>query len=153
MAAAWRQTAVETLDLEEDAMADGTERAVGDPVRSLCTRCKKATRHVVVSLVGGEPARVQCTTCEGVHNYRDPAGREKAPAAKGAPPLRTSEEEWLAQMKGRDPKQAIPYGEATHPRTGDLVEHPTFGYGYVLKVLPPNKVEVHFRQGVRLLRW
>lgn len=143
-------------------MAGKEAPVVGGSIQALCTKCKKATRHVIIAVVGGEAARVQCSQCEGFHNYRAPGGpagsRDKEGAGspragKGKASTRTLEQEWLAQMKGRDPKQATPYGESPRPGAGDLVEHPTFGYGYVLKVIPPNKVEIHFRGGVRMLRW
>ncbi|MEW6490884.1 MAG: hypothetical protein AB1578_23600, partial [Thermodesulfobacteriota bacterium] len=114
--------------------ADGAV-AVGSWVSSLCTRCRAATRHVVVSVAFGRPAKVQCSTCEGVHNYRDPAAAKQGRSSKGpreAAP-RTPEEEWLARMKGRDPRQAIPYGHPGLPQAGDLVEHPSLGYGLVLQ--------------------
>lgn len=137
-------------------MGEKAGQTVGGSIQSLCTRCKAATRHVIIAVVAGRAAKVQCTTCQGFHNYRDP---QAAPPAvppqgrKGSPSLRTLEEEWLAQMKGRDPKQAIPYGQSARPQPGDLVEHPSFGFGLTLKVLPPNKIELLFRDGVRLLRW
>ncbi len=141
-------------------MAAGKVLAVGDSVRSQCTKCKTVTRHTVISVVGGKAAKVQCVACQGFHNYRDPAGPpprgatpKAAGAAKGERALRTLEEEWLAQMRGRDPKQALAYGEKQRPQAGDLVEHPSFGYGLVRKVILPNRVEIHFRNGIRLMRW
>lgn len=129
--------------------------AVGSWVSSLCTRCRVATRHVVVSVAFGRAAKVQCTACEGVHNYRDPASahRGRGPKDPRDTAPRTPEEEWLAQMKGRDPRQAIRYGQTGTPQAGDLVEHPSLGYGLVLQTTPPNRVEVRFRDGVRRLRW
>ncbi len=129
---------------------------VGGPISSSCGKCKAVTRHVIISVVGGRAAKVQCTACQGFHNYRDPSAASQAgrpDGTKGKPPARTLEEEWLAQMKGRDPKLAVPYGQGSRPQTHDLVEHPSFGFGLVLKVIPPNKVELLFRDGVRLLRW
>lgn len=135
-------------------MAEKRVKTVGDAVRSVCTRCKKETRHVAVSVVDGRPARVQCSQCDGVHNYRDPTA--PPPKPRGGPKkaaVRTMEEEWLAQMKGRDPKEAVPYGAIPRPSAGALVEHPSFGFGVVLKVIPPNRVDIHFQSGVRMLRW
>jgi hypothetical protein len=135
----------------------GVEAAVtvGSSVSSLCTRCRQATRHVVVSMAFGRAAKVQCSICEGVHNYRDPAGAKQARRPKGSQAVAspTPEEEWLARMKGRDPRQAIPYGQPGLPQAGDLVEHPSLGYGLVLQATPPHWAEIRFRDGVRRLRW
>ena len=35
---------------------------------------------------------------------------------------------------------------------GDVVDHPKFGLGVVREVLPPDKIQVLFRDGSRLLR-
>lgn len=129
--------------------------AVGSWVSSLCTRCRAATRHVVVSAAFGRAAKVQCSACDGVHNYRDPACAKQGRNPKGPPeaPPRTCEEEWLAAMKGRDPRRAIPYGHPGLPQAGDLVQHPSLGYGLVLQAVPPHRAEIRFRDGVRRLRW
>ena len=143
-------------------MAQSAVRSVGGSIRSQCTKCKTATRHIIVSVVGGEAAKVQCTVCQGFHNYREPGAAGSQPpgeaSGKGRPAKRrttiaTIEEEWLARMKGRDPKQAVPYGQGKAVHAGDLIEHPSFGFGLVRKVIPPSKIEVHFRDGIRLLRW
>lgn len=141
-------------------MAEDSLPTVGGSITSLCTKCRAATRHVVVSVVAGRPGKVQCAACQGVHNYRAAsagadAGRAGAAGrGRGAgPPPRTPEEDWLAQMKGRDPRKAVPYGGGGRLQAGDLVEHPSLGFGLVRKVIPPNRAEIQFRDGVRLLRW
>ncbi|MDW7709024.1 MAG: hypothetical protein SCH98_01015 [Deferrisomatales bacterium] len=133
---------------------------VGDSVRSRCTKCRRDTRHLIVSLMGSAPARVACTVCEGVHNYRPatvPAPLRGQGAPKAVPPRRASrpsavEQEWAAGVGKRDPADAVAYRPAGLVfRAGSLLDHPTFGLGLVRKVLPPNKVEVLFRDGIRRL--
>ena len=143
-------------------MAQGSGQSVGGSIRSQCTKCKTSTRHIIISVVGGEAAKVQCTVCQGFHNYRDPGGAEsrapreaagKSRPTKRVPPIVRIEEDWLAKMKGRDPKLAVPYGQGKAVHTGDLIDHPSFGFGLVRKMIPPSKIEVQFRDGMRLLRW
>jgi hypothetical protein len=143
-------------------MAEDTVLTVGGAISSLCTKCRMATRHVVVSVVAGRAGKVQCSACQGVHNYRDPSGGG-APGRRGTGGsgrgsgagslARTPEEDWLAHMKGRDPREAILYGGGGRVQPGDLVEHPSLGFGLVRKVIPPNRAEIQFRDGLRLLRW
>ena len=54
---------------------------LGDDVDDFCIKCKRLTNHVVVSLVGDDPAKVRCRTCHSDHDYR----REQAPPPKVDP--------------------------------------------------------------------
>lgn len=137
-----------------------TTHAVGDPVQSRCTKCKRITRHFVVSLVEDLPARVQCTACEGFHNYRPvkespsskptPAARRRATSA--AAKVEAAAQEFDAAVGDRDRSRAAPYNMGGTFRSRELVAHPTFGLGLVRKVIPPNKIQVLFRDGTRNLR-
>jgi hypothetical protein len=145
--------------MEELSMADPTP-AVGDPVQSRCTKCKRITRHFVVALVEAKPMRVQCTVCEGLHNYRPPKA-PASPRAAAAHRRRPSSavarteaaaQEFEAALGERDRTRATPYRMSGTFRSKDLLRHPTFGLGLVRKVVPPNKIHVLFRDGVRTLR-
>lgn len=136
------------------------QRAVGDSVESRCTKCRKVTRHIVVSLVGGTPAKVECTLCQGVHNFRPPqttrpsgasrpAAPRKAAATKGG---RNHQREWEEVARSADPSRAVPYAMTTRFAADDWVRHPSFGLGLVKKTIRPNKMEVLFEQGVKVLR-
>jgi len=133
---------------------------VGDPVQSRCTKCKRITRHFVVSLVEGTPVRVQCTACEGVHNYR-PSKAPASPRSTATPRRRpataaarseAAEQEFEAAMGEKDRTRAVAYRMTGTFRSKDLLQHPTFGLGLVRKVVLPNKIHVLFRDGVRTLR-
>ncbi len=138
--------------------------AVGDPVDALCTKCRMVRRHVVVALVDGVPARVQCPRCDGIHNYRPtkPPPAERPTGGRGTPsgavatprppraPRPPSEYDLLVQAL--DPATAVPYDPAGAYRAGDAVTHPAFGVGLVHKVLPPDKIEVWFPGGPKRLR-
>ncbi len=125
---------------------------VGGSVSAQCTKCRKATRHIVVSVVGGAPGRVECTLCEGVHNYRSPRSAATSRPKKTAKPRSsTVVQEWETHVATRDSGRAVPYEMTGRYRAGDLLSHGTFGLGLVRKVIPPNKVEVHFREGIKRL--
>ncbi|HSH68449.1 MAG TPA: hypothetical protein VK997_00930 [Deferrisomatales bacterium] len=133
---------------------------VGDPVQSRCTKCKRITRHFVVSLVEGKPVRVQCTACEGIHNYR-PAKAPASPRSATAPRRRATSaaarseaaaQEFEEAMGEKDRTRATAYQMTGTFRSRELLQHPTFGLGLVRKVVPPNKIHVLFRDGLRTLR-
>ena len=117
--------------------------------------------HTIVSLVATRPARVQCNTCNGVHNYRkekSAGAAVKTTAAKTSTrlprqaPGETARQEWTATVQGQDRAKALPYDMKASYKVGNLVKHPTFGLGVVKQLTGANKVEILFEDGVKLLR-
>ena len=45
-----------------------------------------------------------------------------------------------------------PYSMQESYDAGDIIDHPKFGSGVVQEVFPPNKIQILFRDGVRMLR-
>jgi len=130
--------------------------SAGDHVASKCTKCKDTTNHTIVAMVGDRIAKVECNTCRGVHNYRQTA--LKKPTAKrktsGTSPAKIGkiETEWGDLLQDLDPSAATPYNMQMKIASGDLIQHPSFGLGRVINVIKPNKMEVYFSTGVKLLR-
>ena len=48
---------------------------LGDDIDDFCVKCKRVMNHLVVSLLGDEPAKVRCRTCHNDHDFR----HEQAP--------------------------------------------------------------------------
>jgi hypothetical protein len=141
-----------------------TKKSAGDIVESLCTRCRKVMNHTIVAMVGEKIVRVECNTCKGTHNYhpvkaaREPAAG-KAPQQKGAAtrkskadPEAAAREEWAELRPFMNPVQALPYDMNGTYRVKNLLQHPVFGLGVVQLLLPPNKMDVLFRDGKKRLR-
>jgi hypothetical protein len=139
--------------------------SAGDVVDSRCTRCREVTNHTIVAMVGEEVARVQCHVCESVHNYRPEKKKAEKKAASGATKsaagasrksqkmkLSADKEEWLALSSTADESKALPYGMNNSYKVNDLVAHPVFGLGVVKLTIKPNKVEILFQEGKKLLR-
>ena len=137
--------------------------AAGDIVDSRCTRCRTVTNHTIVAMVEDRVARVQCNTCDGVHNYHPPTPVERTPrvAAEKAPaaPRRTraaiqaaEQEEWEAASRGADPAKIVRYDMGRGFSVNQIIQHPVFGLGLVKTVTKPNKMEVLFESGMKLLR-
>lgn len=136
--------------------------SAGDFIEARCTRCRAITNHTIIAMVGSAPARVRCNTCDGDHNYRAPKVKA-APAEKPAKPrqpgasrkakaAQQDEEQWQEFALQSPVGPAIPYAMDSAFKKGDAVEHPVFGVGLVLEVVPPNKVEILFEAGRKLLR-
>ena len=138
--------------------------SAGSTIETLCTRCKRVLNHTIVAMVGEKIVRVECSTCHGVHAYH-PVKAPKEPAVskgagtKAAAPRKTKADpeaaaraEWEKLQPGMDPAQAVPYDMNRSYRLNNLLSHPNFGLGIVQLVVPPNKIDVLFRDGKKRLR-
>lgn len=133
--------------------------SAGDTIESRCTRCRAVLNHTIVAMVGDKVARVECNTCGGVHNYKEPKATRQAAAKKAATPRKprkdpaaAEREEWAALHPTLDRERAHPYDMNAPYRAKDLIDHPVFGLGVVQRVAGPKKVEVLFQDGKKLLR-
>ncbi len=121
---------------------------VGGEVDAFCTRCQLLLAHTVIAMVGAVPVKVECNTCRNVHRFRGASTAAKSTAGrtgKRAPAV--SFDELLAGQTG-EPRR---YAPAVLFAAGDVLDHATFGRGFVSGVKSPGKVEVTFRTGVKTL--
>lgn len=143
--------------------------SAGDIVESRCTKCREVLNHRIVAMVDGKVVRVECNTCNGIHNFYPPppAKEPKAPKAKAAAkprsttatartprkdPLEAEREEWASLHPTFDLDKALPYDMEGRFSVKKLVLHPSFGIGIVKAVIVPNKMQVLFKDGIKLLR-
>ena len=130
--------------------------SAGDHITSKCTKCKDTTNHTIVAMVGDTVARVECNTCSGIHNYRSTVVKKTATRSKtgGTKPAKASkiETDWENLTNSTDSTAAIPYNIKMSIKHGDLIQHPSFGLGRVINTIKPNKMEVFFRNGTKMLR-
>ncbi len=140
--------------------------SAGDTIEAQCTRCRKILNHTIVAMVEERVVRVQCNTCGGAHNYRPVAEpkavvtrtrtsaskAEKAPRAARKDPGAADREEWESLRPTLESGQSLPYDMNGTYRVNSLVSHPVFGVGIVKCVIKPDKMEVLFQAGKKLLR-
>jgi len=139
--------------------------SAGSTIETRCSRCKGVLNHTIVAMVGEKIVRVECSTCHGVHAFHPvkppkEAAAAKSPRAKSAAaprkakadPEAAERAEWEALQPGLDQSQAIPYDMNRPYRMKNLLAHPNFGLGIVQLVIPPNKIDVLFRDGKKRLR-
>ncbi len=144
--------------------------AAGDEVDSYCTSCRLMLAHQVVALVAGKPEKVQCKTCGKQHKYRAKAPKSaKAPAdgteaapkkpravkAKGTTTRTRKSKEteagWEEALAGRDMVNSKMYTIAGEYQEREVINHKTFGFGVITKVLAEGKMQVRFKEGTKLL--
>ncbi|HLV22811.1 MAG TPA: hypothetical protein VKZ49_18100 [Polyangiaceae bacterium] len=124
--------------------------------------------HRIIAMVGGQPKRVICQTCNSQHNYRAPksvtgvtkrasgASSSRSSAARPSGPRLTKAEserrmDWEGRIAGQPVQAFTRYAMDQAFREGQLVTHKKFGEGFVVELLEDNKVSIMFRDGVRTL--
>lgn len=138
--------------------------SAGDFIEARCTRCREVLNHTIVAMVGEQVVRVECNTCHGMHNYhgekktREPASTVSVRKAVPTPrrgrkdPGAADREEWWALRLTMAAEKEVPYVMNLRFKEKTLISHPVFGLGVVMHVIPPNKMEVLFQDGKKLLR-
>ncbi|MDD2851335.1 MAG: hypothetical protein PHY09_05450 [Desulfuromonadaceae bacterium] len=143
--------------------------SAGDIIEARCTKCREILNHRIVAMVEDKIMRVECNTCLGVHNYHAPPAAKEPKAAKVAAPrkpratsttprvakkdpVESEREEWALLQPTFDIEKAVSYNMAGTFRTKHLVLHTVFGLGLVKAVIVPNKMQVLFKDGIKLLR-
>ena len=129
---------------------------VGQELNAFCGKCKDERTHIVAAMDGEIVRRVTCTTCGSTHNYKvRPA--PIADAAAAAPATTTKRRGGSRRAKEAnafsiDPKKTPKsYDMNNSFSAGDVINHPKFGLGAVETALPPNKIEVRFQEGKKML--
>lgn len=137
--------------------------STGDITEARCTRCQEIMNHTIVAMVEEKIVRVQCNTCNGVHNYRSPLPVKKAAAPKSLSattakprvsrkdPAAGEKQEWAEQIVKMQPDLAIAYSMEGKYKVNSLVKHTTFGLG-IVKRQSPGKVEMLFADGKKMLK-
>ena len=130
---------------------------VGQELSAFCGKCKDERTHIVAAMDGEIVRRVTCSMCGSTHNYKvKPAvspdsapGSVAAATTKRKTSARRTKE---ANTFSIDPKRPVKsYDMNNIFSAGDVINHPKFGLGAVEITLPPNKIEVRFQEGKKML--
>lgn len=132
----------------------------GSSVESLCKKCKTVTDHHVVVMAGDKIAKVECKVCNARHAFASPKAESKVktpavPRPKKAALASTKQALALAEHweKMVTPcAKPLTYTMERKLQVGDVIDHPTFGLGYVQKFMKPCTAEVQFKDAVRNMR-
>ena len=134
-------------------MAAPTKASAGKEIKHYCNRCGLDLWHTVVAVVGGIPARVKCNTCKGERNYKNPALATKTRTEAPVRPRLSGSNPDLYQQKLKENlmKNVISYRADQSFAENDVLDHPTFGRGIVLKLVFPDRMDVLFQDETRTL--
>lgn len=129
-------------------------------VEAWCGACGDLKTHVIVAMMGDQPAQVVCQVCGGRHKFRTGPARPRPQAA--APEVRRAPPPDPAQQK-RDRERAAlidtlrnaetvrPYSPKERYRTGEILEHPEHGRGKIENILPRSML-VRFAGGLKTVK-
>jgi hypothetical protein len=134
-----------------------TKLSTGDPIEARCTKCRKNTDHIIVTMAEEGPVKVQCNTCSRQHKYRPPTAAKK-PAVRRTIKNKEAErkdaerKEWEALRPNMNSTEARSYSMTDAYKVKALINHPVFGLGLVQRVVGSQKVEVLFEDGKKTMR-
>ena len=129
-----------------------TTLSVGDPIEGRCTKCRKNTAHIIVSLDEENPGKVQCTVCSREHKYRPPTAARKPAVRRTVDPKEVERQEWQTLRPTMNLAKAMDYSMTSAYKVNALISHPQFGIGVVQRVVGPQKIEVLFEDGRKTMR-
>lgn len=125
---------------------------VGGEVDAQCSKCELVLAHTVIAMQGGQPVKVECNTCHGVHRFRPgKAAAARRPAARPDRPQKKAAlgfDELLARRAGAGKRR---YSPRETFAADEVIEHPAFGPGLVSAVRDGGKIDVTFRTAVKTL--
>lgn len=136
-----------------------TAYKTGGDIDAYCSKCKLVLAHVITAMNTTRVLRVECKTCRGVHVYRKEAPASGTRRARGDGKSSTGTRgapgpsDYEKVIKGHDMSQAQRYRTTTNYAEGDVIDHPTFKLGVVMRVLADSKMEVIFPdpEGLKVL--
>lgn len=115
---------------------------VGNEIDTYCGRCKMDRTHRIVAMdPDGTIRQVICGMCDSRHNYHAPKKSKVAVRKSSVNPLDAE----TAIFPQRSYQMSSSYNE------GEVIDHPKFGVGRVIAVKNSQKIEVQFKDGVRIL--
>ncbi len=106
--------------------------SIGQLVSKTCVKCGEEQSHQVATLTKkGQISKVVCSVCSVVSTFKS-----------GVKSL---------DADGVASKTGTPYDRTRTYRKGQTMMHSSFGYGEVMSVIEPQKIDVKFSDGLRRL--
>ena len=126
--------------------------SVSDRIEAHCTKCRKNTDHIIVTMGEETPAKVQCQECQRQHKYRPPKTTRSTAELRAAHQQEDERKEWKTLEPNMDSAKASTYSMTAAYKVGALINHPVFGLGSVQRIAGLRKIEVLFEDGKKTMR-
>ena len=135
---------------------DKDRTPVAQGLITMCAKCEMELNHVVLfHNINGIVERVKCHTCGSEHKYRPDKKKVFKKTVKNAKNrVRAKKVDFTKDFgtlteKLKD-KTPVPYSMSESFKEDDVIDHKTFGMGFVASV-SYQKMEVAFSGGPRIL--
>jgi hypothetical protein len=137
---------------------------VGEYIDAYCPKCELTLAHVVLFELKGVVSRVKCRTCGTEHKFRGRKPEVKRTGSVFKNRSQGASKRSIAQKGGhsvdiaRWQENRNRLGTGTEMKTyrisesyakGDVIDHDTFGIGFVEKVISETRMDVLFSDGLR----
>ena len=120
---------------------------LGGEVDGWCTKCREMSRHKVAILpANGKAARVICDVCNGEHYFRP-----NPPQSRKSSSSRATRRKIGVSLTDEQKAAARSYEITGAYQQGDVISHPTLGFGEVTEVRSPQRMMVMFDTSEKLL--
>ena len=134
------------------------QAVLGKSVDSWCGRCKLMLAHTIEAVVNNKITRTHCNTCGAQHAYRrNPPGTASAKLRGASSASRRSTNtnapavDYQALLRNQDVGNARAYKISERFQPKEIIHHPTFGVGLVVRTRDTNKIDVGFTDGMKTL--
>jgi len=139
----------------------GNNYTVGGYAEGWCTKCRLQLGHTIIAMVDNAPAKVKCNTCNSQHNFHaKESGKSRtspktsSKSASSSKKIKTQEanyNDYTSRLAGHDLSIAQKYSLGGNFKKDEIIDHFKFGVGIVLSVIQSNKVEILFKDGLKIL--
>ncbi len=122
-----------------------------------CAKCGKNLAHTITAVENGRVISAVCGSCQEEHPFVKPAETGAAPkkrsVRKKAQPKKAKQIsfDWKAEMERVENLSATVYTMGGHYTEGEKLDHHAFGMGLIQRLIPPDKMEVLFESGQKML--
>jgi len=126
--------------------------SAGSPIEANCTKCRKNTDHIIITMAEEEPLKVQCKICNRQHKYRPPKEIKNTAELRIIYQQNVERKEWENLRPSMNSAKATKYSMTAAYQVGALINHPVFGLGRVQRLAGSQKIEVLFEDGKKTMR-
>lgn len=113
---------------------------------TFCKKCDCERYHLVIAHKTADSAKVECEVCKRKSTY----STKKKLVSKARVKKTTSLSNWAEVATNLDKEGAEKYMISGSFPEKSTIEHPKFGFGYVMKAVP-ERIEVVFEEGIKTL--
>ncbi|MFO1464292.1 MAG: hypothetical protein U1F66_10995 [bacterium] len=117
-----------------------------------CTRCKLDLNHRVIQVDNGVPKRILCLTCQSDRVYRPKSLSNRKAAFGKAAAMKLAQENALREKLQSSKRSPKAYSMDGVYKLDDIISHQTFGLGLATEIVFPDKLQIFFDDGMRLLK-